>query len=221
MKVYPFSNVLPVPEDESQRGSIAQFKQDDISISLFRKDTVFDYLYPEHIRELSQMHWTPLNIARKASEFLAQPNTTVLDIGSGVGKFCITAGFHHPGTLFYGVEQRKELFDFAEIAKKQLDLPNVKFIHGNLMELDFRAFDHFYFYNAFYENIEPGSRIDYAVRTSFELYNYYSRFVFKMLDEKATGTRLVTFHGTEKQVPPSYQFVDNSYSSVLKMWIKK
>ncbi len=66
---------------------------DLINPALFRKDVTFDDLYPEDIQNLSPMHWTPVDIARRASNFLAIPNARVLDIGSGVGKFCITAGF--------------------------------------------------------------------------------------------------------------------------------
>jgi hypothetical protein len=192
-----------------------------LSPPLFRKDHVFEELYPEHIQELSPMHWTSVDIAKKAGEFLAMPNAKVLDIGSGVGKFCLVAGFFHPETTFYGIEQRSELFTFAEIAREEIDLPNVNFIHGNLTELDFDDYDHFYFYNPFYENIEPDSRIDYAVKISFELYDRYSRFVYEMLDKKPPETRLVTFHGADSQVPPGYQLVSNSYSRFLKMWIKE
>jgi hypothetical protein len=144
----------------------------------------------------------------------------VLDIGSGVGKFCITAGFFHPETTFYGVEQREELYTFAEIAKAETDLPNVHFIHGNLTELDLSSYDHFYFYNAFYENIEPDCRIDYAVKTSFALYEQYSRLVYETLDKKPAGTRLVTFHTAEGQIPTAYRLADHSIGSLLKMWIK-
>jgi tRNA G46 methylase TrmB len=105
--------------------------------SLFYHDSAFDELYPEHIRKLSQMHWTPVEIAKIAGNFLAIPNTRVLDIGSGVGKFCITAGFFHPETTFSGIEQRRELYNFAEAAKAGIDLPNVTFTHGNLTRLEF------------------------------------------------------------------------------------
>ncbi|MFC0513131.1 methyltransferase domain-containing protein [Mucilaginibacter angelicae] len=194
---------------------------DILSPSLFRKDHVFDELYPEHIQALSSMHWTPVDIAKKAGEFLAIPNTRVLDIGSGVGKFCLVAGFFYPETTFYGIEQRSELFTFAEIAREEIDLPNVNFTHGNLTELNFDDYDHFYFYNPFYENIEPDSRIDYAVKASFELYDRYSWFVYEMLDKKPPETRLVTFHATDSQVPPCYKLVSNSYSRFLKMWIRE
>jgi hypothetical protein len=160
---------------------------DTLNISYFRKDAAFDTLYPRHIRELSQMHWTALDVSLEASNFLAAPGDRILDIGSGVGKFCIAAGVYHPEATFYGVEQREELFHHAQIAKEQVGVPNVEFIHGNLTDLDYDLFDHFYFYNPFYENIEPGSRIDYTVRTSFELYNYYTLFIYEMLNKKPAG----------------------------------
>jgi SAM-dependent methyltransferase len=219
MEILPFFN-NPFQNFQS-RSTDKATRNDLFNLTLFRKDVVFDDLYPEHIQNLSQMHWTPVEIARKAADFLAIPNARVLDIGSGVGKFCMVAGFFHPAATFYGIEQREELYTFAEIAKAEIDVPNVRFIHGNLTDLDFSGFDHFYFYNPFYENIEPDSRIDYAVETSFELYDQYSRLVYQMLAEKPSETRLVTFHAPDSQVPPGYQLVNNSYSRVLKMWIKE
>jgi len=46
-------------------------------------------------------------------------------------------------------------------------------------------------------------------------------FVSGMLDEKPAGTRLLTFHGREKQIPASFHLVDSSYSGLLKMWIRQ
>jgi len=56
-------------------------------------------------------------------------------------SLCITAGFFHPETTFYGIEQREELHTFAEIAKAEINSLNVYFMHGNLTELDFSGFD--------------------------------------------------------------------------------
>ena len=137
-----------------------------LNISYFRKDAAFDTLYPLHIRNLSQLHWTSLDIALEASNFLASPGARVLDIGSGVGKFCIAAAVYHPNTQFFGIEQRKELFTFAKRAQEEVGVENVHFNYGNLMDLSYENYDHYYFYNSFYENIEPGSRIDNSVDTS-------------------------------------------------------
>ena len=192
-----------------------------LNISYFRKDAAFDTLYPLHIRNLSQLHWTSLDIALEASNFLASPGARVLDIGSGVGKFCIAAAVYHPNTQFFGIEQRKELFTFAKRAQEEVGVENVHFNYGNLMDLSYENYDHYYFYNSFYENIEPGSRIDNSVDTSFELYNQYTEYVYDMLSSRPAGTKLVTYHTKDKQIPASYKLIDNSYSRFLKMWVKE
>lgn len=193
---------------------------DSLNHLLFDKESCYDNIYPSHIKDLSQTHWTPVDIARKAALFLGVPQTKVLDIGSGVGKFCITAGAHYPQTDFIGIEQRKELYNHAEAARTMVKLDNVSFIHGNITELDYNDFDHFYFFNSFYENIDPGSRIDNSIKTSVELYTHYSRFIFSMLDTRKSGTRLVTYFARETQIPTSYDLIENGYNK-LKMWIRR
>jgi tRNA G46 methylase TrmB len=96
----------------------------------FYSDTEFNALYPLSIQALAKCHWTPLSIAQKVATFLAgEGNVRILDIGSGVGKFCLAAAFHTPNALYYGVEQRKSLIDLAEASRKSLQLENVQFIH--------------------------------------------------------------------------------------------
>ncbi len=63
----------------------------------FNSDMEFNTLYPPSIQLLSRNHWTPLSIAMKAACFLAgDGNVRILDIGSGVGKFCLAAAWHTP-----------------------------------------------------------------------------------------------------------------------------
>jgi hypothetical protein len=148
------------------------------------------------------------------------PDTRILDIGSGIGKFCLTAGYFFPNSFFYGVEQRHELICLAEEAKGYLKLPNVNFIHANITQVNFKQFDHFYFYNSFYENIDPVNQIDDTIEISESLYTYYTQYLFKILSEKPSGTRLVTFHSLEQEIPPDYKLADVCYDTLLKMWIK-
>src|SRR4051812_35462444 len=117
----------------------------------FSSDIEFNRLYPLPIQNLAKRHWTPLDIARKAACFLAaENNVTILDIGSGVGKFCLAASYYKPEAFFFGVEQRKDLIVHAETAKEILQSDNTSFVCGNFTQIDFRQYDHFYFYNAFY-----------------------------------------------------------------------
>lgn len=117
----------------------------------FSSDIQFHYLYPPTIQRLAHRHWTPLHAVQKAVQFLA-PNegVRILDIGSGVGKFCLAGAYYNRDAFFYGVEQRKDLVEHAWAAKKAIGLTNVSFIHQNFTKLDLKEYDHFYFYNSFY-----------------------------------------------------------------------
>jgi SAM-dependent methyltransferase len=187
----------------------------------FSSDGHFNQLYPDSIQSLSQRHWTPLVVARKAADFLAaQDSVKVLDIGSGVGKFCLSAAHHKPNARFYGVEQRERLIGHAEAAKKMLQLDNLYFINGNFTQLDLRQYDHFYFFNSFYENLAGTDKIDSSIDYSRELYNYYNRYLYRQLDQKPSGTRLATYHSLEDEVPPGYHVVGVEMEGLLKFWIK-
>lgn len=190
-------------------------------VSYFNSDSKFDQLYPSSIRHLARRHWTPIDVARKAAAFLAaESGTRILDIGCGTGKFCLAAGFFQPRSQFCGVEQRASLIAHADKAAESLKLSNVSFIHDNFTRIDFREFDHFYFYNSFYENLTATDKIDDSILYSNELYQYYSRYLFHLLDQKPEGTRLATYHSTEDEIPPSYHVVGSGADNLLKFWVK-
>lgn len=187
----------------------------------FNSDKDFHRLYPLDIQKLANRHWTPLDVARTASEFLAPGNgLKILDIGSGVGKFCLTAGHYRPNGLFYGIEQRKDLHDYSHRVKDQLKLSNVSFRNGNFTQLDFAKFDHFYFYNSFYENITGIEKIDNKIEHSLSLFNYYNWYLYKQLEQKPAGTRIATYHSLEDEIPRSYYVVKTHFDGQLKFWIK-
>jgi hypothetical protein len=187
----------------------------------YASDAAFDKLYPERIRSLSRRHWTPMEVARKSALFLANvPGKKILDIGSGVGKFCLIGAQRFPNASFYGIEQREELYDHAIAAKMASQVNNAEFILGNFTQVDFSEYDNFYFYNAFFENLDKEDRIDEEVEHSASLYVYYSRYLFNALDSRPAGTRLVSFHSLD-EVPVSYQLVEASDDFLLKMYIKR
>ena len=130
----------------------------------FDSDRDFDLLYPLHIQTLARRHWTPLPVAKRAAAYLAmEENARILDIGSGAGKFCLAAAHYKPNALFFGIEQRNSLITHAERVKEKLGLENAFFIFGNFTQLDFRQYDHFYFYNSFYENLACTDKIDDSI----------------------------------------------------------
>ncbi len=187
----------------------------------FRSENHFHLLYPSRLQSLARNHWTPLLVARKAADFLAvESKTRILDIGSGIGKFCLAAAYYKPDVFFVGIEQRKDLVEYAEAARQVVGLKNVSFIHGNFLEIDFQQYDHFYFYNSFYENLAHTEKIDDAVTYSINLYNEYTRYLYDQLKKKPGGTRLATFHGRDEILPPEYLEGGNDVSNLLKFWVK-
>ena len=188
---------------------------------VFNDDAVFNSIYPMRIQAKAVPHWTPLEVAKCAGIFLAAENNVhVLDIGSGVGKFCLAAAHCKPDAIFYGVEQRIDLVELANNCSDRLHVYNVSFIHGNFTQLDFRQFDHFYFFNSFYENLSGSDKIDRKIEHSLSLFNYYNRYLYTQLEQRPSGTRLATYHSLEDEIPSSYYVVKTEFNGLLKFWVK-
>jgi SAM-dependent methyltransferase len=197
------------------------FSKKHYKLDIFQDDREFHHLYPPVIQRKAIRHWTPLQVSRCVAQFLVtKTGSRVLDIGSGVGKFCLAAGYYEPGGMFYGIEQRKDLHDIAVGIKSELQLKNVFFIHGNFTQLNLAAYDHFYFFNSFYENLDGTEKIDTSIQYSSSLYNYYNRYLYKQLEQLPQGTRIATYHSLEDEIPPCYYVVKTHFDNLLKFWIK-
>ena len=197
----------------------------EVPASFFGKrlnsDEEFDRLYPYALQKVAKRHWTPVRIARLAAAFLGNKGGRVLDIGSGIGKFCLTGASDHPDVYFCGVEQRAHLVRHAVRVQKQLGLQNASFINSNFTELNLREYDHFYFYNAFFENIDNGDRIDPSVNYSEAHYVYYVQYLKNALQEMPRGTRIVTYHSLKDEIPQGYALLEKLEGGDLNFWERK
>ncbi len=183
-------------------------------------DSEFDLIYPLKIKKASEIHFTPIKVAKVAAQYLANgKDTKILDVGAGAGKFCMI-GSACTEAHFIGVEQRKNLCTTATLISKHYNLTNVEFINSNITDIDFREFDAFYFYNSFYENLCPLGKIDNSVDLRRELYEGYSLYVKEQLDQMSIGTRLVTYFSFLEEVPESFKVQFSFFDDKLKMWKK-
>ena len=184
-------------------------------------DAAFDSLYPVYIQQLSGIHWTPLRVAAAAGQFLApDDNARVVDIGAGVGKFCIAAKANSKGT-FTGIEQRKNFVQAGNKAIRQLDIADVELVHGNFMDFDLTQFTGIYFYNSFHENIVLEDSLDFKIERSAELYDRYTAHLLKELKRMPVGTRLVTYWLSVAEIPGCYRLYESQFNNLLKLWIKE
>jgi SAM-dependent methyltransferase len=183
-------------------------------------DREFDALYPLKLKKLSSTHWTPVAIARKAIEFLEEkPGTKVLDLGSGAGKFCLVAASCSQAQIT-GVEQRENLVRLSREMAAQHHL-QVKFIHSNIMDIDFKGYDAFYFFNSFEENIDLRDKLEAENTTDEDLYLEYCRFLHSQFELAPVGTRIATYCGNLYEIPDSYTLLKSSNRGKLNFWEKR
>jgi hypothetical protein len=192
-----------------------------IAFSQYMTDENFNALLPESISLLADRHWTPADVAKMAAEFLVtQPNTKVLDIGSGVGKFCLIGASNTQG-VFHGVEQRANLVAISKSLAVEQKVSNVSFIHANITSIDFTDYEAFYFYNPFYENIDETLTIDHHVSKQEQLFFEYSDYVKTQFQKLPIGTRLATYFGAWSEIPTGFELVQLAFDDLLHLWIKK
>lgn len=193
--------------------------EDPVAFSI--EDEKFDLVYPATIRKLSSIFWTPVAVAAEAAKWLIpKPETRVLDIGCGPGKFCLVAATLSDGR-YIGVEQRADLVAVAKQAATKLMISGAEFIHGNVLDLDFADYDAFYLFNPFEENMFNGNKIDRAVPLSPELFRKYTCHVSVQLGERPLGTRVATYQGYANDIPSCYSCEETHFGDDLKLWIKQ
>ncbi|MBP9087865.1 MAG: methyltransferase domain-containing protein [Kofleriaceae bacterium] len=190
----------------------------------FADDESFDVHLPLHLRMKSIVHFTPLSVAQHAARLLAPVSgTRVLDVGSGPGKFCLTAARECPGSHFVGVEFRGKLVTVATNLAQQLGLSNVEFVHANAFDLDWAKFDSFYFFNPFAEQLYGGFLfIDHSIAFDPASYVTYVLAVRRRLAAARIGTRVVTYHGFGGAAPAGYDLRSEQVfgSDRVELWQK-
>lgn len=187
---------------------------------LFTTDSEFDQIYPENIRKLSDIHWTPIDIARMAVDWLQlDENSRLLDIGSGVGKFCCIAG-EMSSAQITGVEKRKNLVAISEKVISKKELNNVRIINSNITQVDFKDFNTFYYYNPFCEQISTKDSIDNTILYSQNKYRFYEDYVIDQLDKLPIGVKIVTYYSQAFTLSESYALKNLYFNSNLALWTK-
>lgn len=181
----------------------------------------FNRFLPDYLQRASRIYFTPIRIAQLAAEWLTEDGAkTVLDIGAGVGKFCV-AGASTNSSFYFGIEYRKSVSQIANDMISRFQLSNSIVQHGNVVELDFQNFDAFYMYNPFFENLLSARRLNDEVELAGSLYSYYINQVRHKLDCAKPGTRLVTFHGNNFDAPESFKKIHETEGGLLKFWIRQ
>lgn len=186
-------------------------------------DRVFDEVFEPSVRARSAMYWTPVEVAMRASELLAaKPNATILDIGAGVGKFCIIAAAARENVRVRGVEHRPHFVAAARKAARAIGV-EVDFQVGTLEDVDPTSVDGVYLFNPFAENLSAKEdRLDDTVELSEERFWRDVRAAEEFLKAARVGTRVVTYCGFGGSIPEGYELVRReNCAGTLELWVKK
>ena len=182
-------------------------------------DAAFDRLVPPEFKHLSAVHWTPSDVAIRVAALLSpHADERVLDIGSGIGKLCITGALSSQAT-WVGVELSESLVLAARKLAELLGVaPRVEFVHGDAFELDWTSFDALYLYNPFEVSLTGP-----MVLTDGELaYQVNAARTQQRLAQLRRGTRVITLNGFGGLMPSTFRLQHRELlprmQSELAMW---
>jgi hypothetical protein len=204
--------------------SNAESIAEQLSAGAYPSDAAFDRLLPEWAQTASSQHWTPLEVVVRAVQWFDEYRIrTVIDIGSGAGKFCVAgalAGHCH----FTGLEQRERLVAAGRALVRLFGVESrVHFIQGTLGSAPLPAADAYYLFNPFGENLfGDEGRIDDDVELSPQRRARDLALLGELLDTARAGSYVMTYNGCGMQMPANYRLLctDRELPNVLSLWRK-
>lgn len=187
-------------------------------------DSVFDRHLPDQLELASAYHWTPLEVAATVGSWLRKEGVrTLVDIGSGAGKFCVACALV-TDCVYFGIEHRPRLVVAAsELARRFGVEGRVSFIQGAFGEITVGGVDAFYLYNPFGENFCGYlDSIDETVVLGPKRFKHDVALVERFLESLPAGVHVITYNGFGGRLPNSFRevCVDHSLPNVLRMWRK-
>ena len=175
------------------------------------------------MRARSSLYWTPVEVAVRAANLLAdRAGATLLDIGSGVGKFCIIASAAVNANV-RGIEHRPHLVEIAREAAAKLGVA-ATFDGGTIEEQDAESVDGFYLFNPFAENLCPAEDcLDSSVELSAKRFDVDVDASVLLLSRARIGARVVTYCGFGGDMPEGFELTmrEQCGGGRLELWVKR
>lgn len=187
-------------------------------------DEAFDRFLPDDLRWASSDFWTPLEVALTVASWLADIGArTVLDVGAGVGKFCVAASLL-TDCVYCGIEYRPRLVTVARELARRFDVEaRVGFIEGAFADTNVLRTDAVYLYNPFGENLRSDDGwLDDTVALGHARFRHDVALVQRFLDSLPAGAHVVTYNGFGGRMPECFVEVrtDHTFENALCMWRK-
>ena len=187
-------------------------------------DDAFDRFLPDALREVSRHYWTPLPVVRKAAVWLRETRVrTVVDVGSGAGKFCVAAALL-TRCRFIGVEHRSSLVAAARDLAEVFEVDDrASFMNGDLDTAGTFGADAYYFFNPFGAyDFESTRFADPDVTFTTDTQRRDIAATAAMLSLAPIGTFVITYNGFGGTIPAGYEEIDRAarLPGTLRLWKK-
>jgi predicted RNA methylase len=188
------------------------------------EDEAFDQFIPYQDQQVSTDYWTPLRVATRAAQWLNYFGArSVVDVGSGVGKFCVAAALGST-CQFTGIEHRPRLVEAARMLAQLFEVSDrVTFVESAVIDVGWPKADAYYLYNPFGENLASEKfQIDRDVELGLARYQREIAAAERYIEHAPRGTFVLTYNGFGGRVPDSYEevAVDRDLPYELRMWRK-
>jgi predicted RNA methylase len=188
------------------------------------EDDAFDQFIPHEDRRVSSEYWTPVVVATRAAQWLDYFGArSVVDIGSGVGKFCVAAALASD-CRFTGIEHRVRLVAAARALARTFEVEDrVTFLESTIIDAGWPKADAYYLYNPFGENLARHEfQLDRDVELGIDRYKREISAAERFIEHAPRGTFLLTYNGFGGRVADSYEevAVDRDLPYELRMWRK-
>lgn len=218
---------LGEPDDEPTlvegiaEGAMAVQIAEWIRLGRYDIDRQFDGFLHGRCRSASQNFWTPVCVAARVATWLDELSIrTMLDIGSGSGKFCVVAALAG-GCTYLGIEQRRGLVEISRTLVQLFGLgQRVCFLEGVFGETDAPSAQAYYLFNPFGENLYgPNDHLDDEVELSEDRYQRDVAATERMLRDAPSGTAIVTYNGFGGTIPADYDELrrTNEFPNLLRL----
>lgn len=187
-------------------------------------DRQFDRFLPLRLQAVSARYWSPLRVAARAAAWLDELDIrTLVDIGSGAGKFCVATALMSR-CAFLGVEHRKDLVATARALAAVFGVQSrVSFVEETFGDTPPPAAECYYFYNPFLEGmLEPEAWLDDRVEHGERRYDRELLAVEDWLGRAPVGTYVLTYNGLGIDLPLAYREIrtDRTFPCNLRLYRK-
>ena len=186
-------------------------------------DREFDRFLPDALQQPSGRFWTPLVVIQTIAEWLIDAQIkTLVDIGSGAGKYAVATALAVPGIRITGVERRPALVATARDLAHTFDVHDrVTFVLGELDAVG--PAEAYYLYNPFAENqYVVAERLDDEVPHSLERYADDVQLTEQLLARAPLDTYAIVYNGYGGRIPTGWAqlHVDRYLPNILRMFRK-